>query len=230
MFSMQKNIHMRNLFILLILIFGSTLYGQTDSIEKALLYKKVLSKEISQVEYSRTALKWVQTIKEFGKYPELPLDKNGKIHFAFLYKFKDFNKETLFNRTFEWLSINYGLIPSYLYSNQEDGKIIFRNSLSLGNNYTCTYTSVISIKNEKILMEIINISYQVYYEGHYSNTEWIPEKTLDFSLSENYPVILKDPAVWKANLLWLKSVDELFSVEKQNLYDYITIYEYPVEF
>lgn len=221
---------MRNLVILLFLIFGSSINGQTDSIEKAILYKKVLSKEISQVEYSRIALKWVQTIKEFGKYPELPLDQNGKIHFIFLYKFIDFNKEVLFNRTLEWLSINYGLIPSYIYSNPTDGKIIFRNSLSLGSNYACAYTSVISIKNEKILVEIINLSYQVFYEGHFSNNEWIPEKTLDFSLSENYPVILKDPAVWKANLLWLKSVDELFVAEKKNLYDYITIYEYPDEF
>lgn len=221
---------MKNSVILLLLIFGSTLYGQTDSIEKAILYNKVLSKEIGQVEYSRNALKWVQTIKELGKYPELPLDQNGKIHYLFLYKFIDFNKETLFNRTLEWLSINYGLVPSYLYSNLEDGKIIFRNSLNIDYNNTCAYTSIISIKNEKILMEIINISYQVFYEGHYSYNEWVPEKTLNFSLSENYPIILKDPSTWKANLLWLKTVDELFSTEKKNFYDYITIYNYPNEF
>jgi hypothetical protein len=223
-------VRMKNSVVLLLLIFGSTLYGQTDSIEKDILYKKILSKEIGQLEYSRIALKWNQTIKEFGIYPELPLDINGQIHYLFLYKFIGLNKETLFNRTLEWLSINYGLVPSYLYSNLEDGKIIFRNSLNIGANYTCAYTSVISIKNEKILMEIINISYQVYYEGQYSNNEWVPEKTMDFSLSENYPVILKDPAVWKANLLWLKTVDERFSIEKKNLYDYITIVNYPDEF
>ena len=50
------------------------------------------------------------------------LDLKGEIHYLFLYKFIDFNKETLFNRTLEWLSINYGLVPSYLYSNLEDGK------------------------------------------------------------------------------------------------------------
>ncbi len=221
---------MKNPVFLLLLIFGSTLYGQTDSIEKAILYKKALSKEIGQVEYSKIALKWVQTIKEIEKYPELPLDQNGKIHYTFLYKFIDFNKETLFNRTLEWLAINYGLIPSYLYSNPEEGKIIFRNNLVIGVDYTCAYTSVISIKNEKILMEIINISYQVFYTGHYSNNEWVPDKTLSFSLSENYPIILKDPAVWKANLLWLKTVDDLFTTEKKNLYEYITLYTYPPEF
>lgn len=216
--------------ILLLLIFGSTIYGQTDSIEKAILYNKILSKEIGQVEYSRIALKWTQTIKEIKEYPELPLDQNGQIHYLFLYKFIDFNKETLFNRTLEWLSINYGLIPSYVYSNPEDGKIIFRNSLNINYNNTCSYTSVISIKNEKILMKIINISYQEYYEGHYSNNEWIPDKTLNFSLSEIYPIILKDPSTWSSNLLLLKTIDELFNIEKKNLYDYITTYNYSDEF
>lgn len=79
-------------------------------------------------------------------------------------------------------------------------------------------------------MEIINISYQVYYEGHYSNNEWVPEKTLNFSLSEIYPIISKDPSVWSSNLSLLKTIDELFSIEKKNLYDYITTYIYPNEF
>lgn len=216
--------------ILILLIFGSTLYGQTDSIERAILYNKIVSKEIGQVEYSRIALKWVQTIKVIKKYPELPLDRNGQIHYLFLYNFIDLNKEILFNRTLEWLSINYGLIPSYVYSNLEDGKIIFRNSLNNNFDSPCTYTSVISIKNEKILMEIINISYQVFYEGHYSNNVWVPEKTLSFSLSEIYPIILKDPSVWSSNLLLLKTIDELFNIEKKNLYDYITTYNYSNEF
>ena len=65
---------MKNLFLFLFLIFGSSLYGQTDSLEKAILYNKMLSKEIKQVEFSRIALRWNQTIKEIKKYPELPFD------------------------------------------------------------------------------------------------------------------------------------------------------------
>lgn len=217
---------MKKSFLLLILILGSTLYGQTDSIEKAILYNKMLSKEIGQMEFSRIATKWNQTIKEIKKYPELPLDQNGQVHFLFLYKFTDLNKEKLFTRTLEWLSINYGLIPSSIYSNMEDGKIIFRNSLNLNNINNCTYTSIISIKNEKILMEIINIGYQAYYEGHYSDNEWISEKTINFSLSQIYPIILKNPSEWNSNLNLLITTDKLINIEKTNLYDYIMNYDY----
>ncbi len=216
--------------ILLLLIFGSTLYGQTDSIEKAIMYKKVMSKEIGQAEFSRLALKWNQIIRDIKKYPELPLDPNGQIHYIYLYKFPDLNKENLYNRTLEWLSINYGLIPSDIYSNTEDGKIIFRNSLSINYTNSCTYTSVISIKNDKILMEILNISYQVFSEAHYSGDAWVPEKTLNYSLSQMYPVILKDSSEWASDLFILSAVDELLNTEKKNLYDYIVSYNYSNEF
>jgi hypothetical protein len=216
---------MKTSFLLLFLIFGSALYGQTDSIEKAILYNKMLSKEIGQMEFSKIATKWNQTIKEIQKYPELPLDQNGKGHYIFLYNLTNLTKEKLFTRTLEWLSINYGLIPSYIYSNLEDGKIIFRNSLNLNDIYTCTYTSVISIKNEKILMEIINIGYQAYYEGHYSDGEWIPDKTINLGLSQIYPIILKNPSEWNSNLNLLKITNDHFNIEKVNLYDYIISYD-----
>ena len=216
---------MKNSIFILILIFGSALYGQTDSIEKAALYNKMLSKEIGQIEYSRIATRWNQTIKEFQKYPELPLDQNGKVHYLFLYKFINLNKEKLFTRTLEWLSINYGLIPSYIYSNPEDGKIIFRNTLNLNDINSCTYTSVITIKNEKILMEIINVGYQAFYEGHYSDGEWVPDKTINFSASQIYPIILKNPSEWSSDLNLLKTTNDHFNIEKVNLNDYIMSYD-----
>ena len=215
---------MKNSIIFLVLIFGSNLYGQSDSIEKAILYNKLLSKEIGQGEYSKIGMRWNQTIKEIKKYPDLPLDQNGQVHYSFLNKFVDINKEKLFTRTLEWLSINYGLVPSYIYSNLEDGKIIFRNNLNINDINSCNYTSVISIKNEKILMEIINIGYQAYNEGHYSYNEWVPDKTLNFSISQVYPVILKNPLEWNSNLNLLKTTNELFNTEERNLYNYIMSY------
>jgi len=221
---------MKYIFFLLIIISGSTLYGQTDSIEKAILYNKMLSKEIGQVEYSRIATRWTQTMKEFKKYPELPFDQKGQVYYLFLYRFIDLNKEMLFNRILEWLSINYGLYPAYIYSNKEDGKIIFRNSLSIDYFNSCTYTVVISIKNEKILMEIINLGYQIYYEGHYSNNDWIPEKTISYSISEFFPVILKNPSVWNSSLNLLISTNELFNSKKDSLFEFLKSYGTYYEF
>jgi hypothetical protein len=207
------------------LVFGSILYGQTDSLEKAVIYKKLVDKKIEQSEFSKIWLSWKQTINEIKGYPDIPLDQSGQAHYSFLNEFIDLNKEKLFTRTLEWLSINYGLIPSYLYSNLEDGKIIFRNSIDLTTGNTCTYTSIISVKNEKILVEFVNIGYQTYYEGHYSNDTWVPDKTLNFGINQVYPIILKKPSEWNSNLNLLKATNEFFNTGIKNLYDYIISYD-----
>jgi hypothetical protein len=221
---------MKNSLIFLILTFGLNIYGQSDSTEKAILYNKVLSKEIEQSEFSKIGTRWNQTMKEIKNYPNLPLDQSGQVHYSFLNKFAGLNKEKLFTRTLEWLSINYGLFPQYLYSNLEDGKIIIRNSLNLSSSNTCTYAAVISIKNEKVLVEITNIGYQMYYEGYYSNDSWIPEKTVNLGINQIYPVILKNPSEWNSKLILLKSTNELFNTENENLCNYIINYINPDAF
>ena len=110
---------MKSSLILLLLVLGSNLFAQTDSIEKAIIYNKLVTKEIEQSEFSKIWAEWRQIIKKIIIYPDLPLDKSGHVHYSFLNKFIDFNKEKLFTRTLEWLSINYGLAPSYLSSNLE---------------------------------------------------------------------------------------------------------------
>jgi hypothetical protein len=221
---------MKNTLIILILVFGSIAYGQTDSIEKAIILKKLKDKEIRQDEFAKTLSGWTQTIKETGEYPDLPLDHSGQVHYLFLYELPGFNKEKLFNRSLEWLSINYGLFPSYIYSNVEDGKIIYRNNINLITGNACTYSSIISIKNEKILIEFINIGYQTFSEGHYSNNSWIPERTIDFGINEVYPIILKKPSGWNASLNLLKVTNGFFNTEKEILYNYITGYDFSYNF
>ena len=216
---------MKCILITVLVIFGSSLYGQTDSIEKASIYNKMASKEIEQEEFLKTWQSWNQKMKEIKQYPNLPLDRSGKVHYSFVNKLIDFNKEKLFNRTLEWLSINYGLVPSYIYSNAADGKIIFRNSLDLKTGSTCNYTSIISIKNEKIMIEYISISYQTFYPDHYSGDQWIPDRTVDIDISQVYPIVLKKPSEWNANLNLLKITNELFNTETKNLYDYIESYD-----
>jgi hypothetical protein len=221
---------MKNSLIFLILIFGLNLYGQSDSTEKAILYNKLLSKEIEQSEFARIGTRWNQTMKEIKKYPDVPLDQSGQVHYSFLNKFTGLNKEKLFTRTLEWLSISYGLFPQYIYSSLEDGKIIIRNSLNLSSANSCNYAAVISIKNEKVMVEITNIGYQMFIEGYYSNDNWIPEKTVTLGINQIYPVILKNPSDWNSKLILLKSTNELFNTENENLCNYIINYNNPDAF
>lgn len=212
---------MKNPLFLLLLFVGSNLFGQTDSIEKATIYNKLMSKEIKEPEFTKILIEWNQKISK--KYPDLPLDQNGQVHYIFLNEFKDFDKEKLFNRTLEWLSINYGLIPADIYTNLKDGKIIFRNSLDLITNTTCVYTAIISIKDEKIKVELLSISYQTYYEADYSSG--IPDKTISFNINEVYPIILKKSSEWNSNLILLMNTNNLFNTEIKNLCDYILSYD-----
>ncbi len=217
---------MKNLLVLLMLIIGSNLYAQTDSIEKATLYNRFTAKDLSQEEFADIAAKWNQTLKNIKKYPDLPLDQSGQVHYIFLNEFKDMTKEKLFNRTLEWLTIKYGVIPAYLYSNLEDGKIILKNSMNITGTTTCNYTYIITIKNEKILIEFMNIGYQTFYEGHYSSDDmWIAEKTISFDPNKVYPISSKKPSEWASNLNLLKTTNENFNAEIANLSDYIINYD-----
>jgi len=218
---------MKKFIFLLFILFELNLYGQTDSIEKAILYNKLLSKEITEANYSKTGAQWVELINRV-KYPDLPLDQNRQVHYVVIKEFKGFDKEKLFNRTREWLAINYGLLPVNMYSDLNDGKIIFRNSLNLFNNYSCVFTSVISIKDEKVKFELMSLSYQAYYEGDYA--AGIPEKSVSFNITEVYPIILKKPAEWNTDLSLFKATNKLFVTETKNLEDYILSYENTIIF
>ena len=213
---------MKNIFFLLFILVASDLFGQTDSLEKAALSNKFISKEITETYYSRTGNAWLQFINEV-KYPDLQMDQNGKVHYVFINEYKGFDKEKLFNRTMEWLAINYGLLPVNMYYNVKDGKIILRNSLTLINNYSCGFTTIISIKDEKIKFEAVSLTYEVYYAGDYASG--IPEKTLSFGIDKYYPVILKKPSEWSLNLSLFKTTNELFNTEIKNLNDYILSFD-----
>lgn len=213
---------MKKIIFLLIILVESNLFGQTDSLEKSTLLNKLISKEITDFSFSKIMPQWVELINKV-KYPDLPLDQNGLVHYVFMNEFKGFDKEKLFNRTQEWLSINYGLLPANMYSNLKDGKIILRNSLNLIYNYSCVFTSIFSIKDEKIKLELISISYQAYYEGDY--TSGIPERTVSTNINEVYPIILKKPSEWNLNLTLLKATNKLFDTEVKNLKDYILSYD-----
>jgi hypothetical protein len=213
---------MKYFFFLFLLLASANLFGQTDSLERAILHNKLISKEITYGGYSKTLSQWVELINRV-KFPDLPLDQNGVVHYVYINEFKGFDREKLINRTREWLSINYGLLPGDMYTNEKEGKIILRNRLSLLDNYSCIFTSVISIKDEKIKFEIISLFYEAHYEGDQSAGR--PDKTVSFNISEVYPVILKKPSDWPVNLSLFKSTNKLFDTEIKNLNDYITSYD-----
>lgn len=223
--SLKKNNNMKTVIISLILMIGLNLYGQTDSIEVSLLYKKALSNEISGQDFSTSIKNWKEAIKKVNGYPEIPINSNGKIQYSFVRDFPNLSKGLLYKRTLEWFSISYGIVPAYLYSNLEDGRIICSNSLKVSDNTTSSFTYVISIKDKKILMDILNLGYQVTSAGYYSGDKWIPESPYYSGIDGALPVILKEPQKWTFYLNLLKTINKQMNDEISSLNDYLNNYD-----
>lgn len=202
-------------------------YGQTDSIEKAALYKRLLSGEIQNNAFSDGAQRWRKFISDFGGYPDLPVDENGKVHFVSSRRFEGMNTDILFSRAAEWIAINYSIMPGDIYANRHDGKIIFTNSLSTPTGYDCTFTNIITIKGELLYFEFINLGFYRYFAGHTSiDGEWVPENSVRMGIDEVCPVILRKTSEWKFNLELLKASKEIINREIINLHDYIILYDH----
>lgn len=216
---------MRALIIILILSIGINTYAQTDSLEISFLYKKALSNEISGEEFSNTVKKWNETIKKKNIYPQIPFNAEGKIQYSFIIEFPNLTKKMLFNSVLEWLTISYGIIPTNLYSNLEDGRIICNNSLVVYDGITSSYTYTISIKDNKILIDYINLSYRVNIPGYYSGDTWIPESSNYNNIDEIFPIIFKESSKWKSYIDLISTINKQINDDVESLSAYIHKYD-----
>jgi hypothetical protein len=216
---------MKTIVIVLTLLLSTAIFGQSDSIEKAVLYKKVLTGEMSNELFSETGKEWKKAVQSIGKYPELQLDQNGKVYYTYLSGFKGLSKEYLYNRTMEWLTIYYGFVPADLNANPSEGKIIFRNSKFFKTNCNITYTAIITLKNEKMLVEYFAIVSQTQHAGYYSNDLWIPERIVTTEIENMYPVVLKKQSEWNTNLQMFKFINDHLNNSISDLNNYIANYD-----
>jgi hypothetical protein len=214
----------------LLLLIESVGFAQTDSIEKVRLYDKVIANELTSIEFNKLALKWKQTITDTNAYPQLPFDKQGEVHYSYIIDYKNVTQKALFNRLLEWLSISYGIFPAYLYSNPDDGKIIYRNSFNTTTGYTCIYTGIMTLKEGAMMVEFLNMTYQLFIPGHYSNDTWVPDNTIEFGFKEIFPIILKKPTEWNTNLNLLRFTDNYFETTTDTLCNFIETYDQLYDF
>jgi len=199
---------MRNIIFTLTIILSLPLSGQNDSIEKATIYNQFLSEKITLDEYRKKGRKWNETIKSFGTYPQSPVNDEGKVQYDYNIHVKDWSKEKLFKKTMEWLAINHGMIPTYVYSSLEDGKIIYSTS----GPFKLSYTFVITIKKENVIIEYHNVSFERTTGGYYnSNDVWIPEKTLPIDINHIFPIVNNKPTMWPLYLVKVKGMNNHFN-------------------
>jgi hypothetical protein len=206
---------MNKMLLPLFLLIGIAAFGQTDSLERAIMHDRVVSNQITQEEFARIAANWNRIVTAEKGYPELPFNQSKQVHYVFLSDFENIKKELLFRRTLEYLAVNYGLLPNFMYSNEQDGKIIFTNSFNADNRNTCNYTGVISMKDNKMMTEFIKISLTV-------DTEWGQSTS---GIEKTFPIITKRMQEWQPTLNLLKKVNEFFESEIAGLSLFLENYE-----
>ncbi len=216
---------MKRLLLLLLLPISLCMYAQTDSIEKKTLHDYFVKNKMYVDDYSKAATKWNQAIKSIKGYPELPFNEDGKVEYVFVEDFKSIDKTQLYNRALEYLSLTYGLIPAYLYSNQADGKIICIQSFDLSANAKYTFSYIITVKNEKLMMEFLNVDYEIKSGGYYSGDVWIPESKSTIRVDQIFPIILRKQSEWSSCLGFIREMDDHFRDEVLNMKTYILNYQ-----
>lgn len=211
---------MNKILLPLFLLIGISAFGQTDSIEMAIMHNRVISNHITQADFARIANNWNRITTSVNGYPELPFNQGGQVHYVFLNNFENIKKDLLFHRTLEYLAVNYGLLPNFMYTNEQDGKIIFTNSFNADKRYTCNYTGVISLKESRMMIEFIKISLSV-------DTEWGQSTS---AIEKTFPIITKRMQEWQPALSILKKVNEFFESEITGLNLFIENYEFNYNF
>jgi hypothetical protein len=221
---------MKKICFLTLMILGLNVFSQTDSTEKAVYFAEFKANKVTASDLYDIGLRWNQLLDKFGQYPNLPLNEKGEVHFSFTIDLDGFTKESIINRTKEFLTLNYGLLPSDYYSNTEEGKLIFIAKKQMNPVYSLFYTSIITVIDNKMLIEFLRIGFNEIHKEQFSVDRWIPERRSEYSINRVFPIILKKPSDWEKNLKLLKYTNSHFSNTKELLIDYILEYNSKYKF
>jgi len=147
----------------------------------------------------------------------------------------------------EWGALTFGSLKSVLhYSDIESGKIILKGNFDIrvrkdfktlwGNkketvdSKNCTQTYILTIKNSKLKIEIIDLVYEYSIAGYALGTTYIPTRTIKYSLDMLYPISNDIPINWKSDLDMLKQTTIKIDLIVQSLNAYIGNYKHDYEF
>lgn len=222
---------MKSLFIIcLFSMICYTLNSQTEDIEKENLNKKIQNGQLPAGKSKKLGDDWRKLIKDMKGYPRLPFDTvNNIVRFQYNIKADD-SKKGIYSKIQEWSSLNFGQITKILrYGDYETGRMFIDGYFNIRlkpdyieNNYrlrkgiakkTCYFTLMFTIKEGKFKMEASKISFEYYFPEYYTETSFVPEKSIEIDLHSLYPVSNHPSEAWKENL-------ELMLVAKNEFYKY----------
>ncbi|MGC9472190.1 MAG: DUF4468 domain-containing protein [Bacteroidales bacterium] len=232
---------MNKLIILLFFGINSLLYSQTENLEIKNLARRYDSGEFSAEDYRQLARDWHELLNDMGGFPELPYDSVRKqIRFEYVFE-TGLSKSVVFNRILEWSAVYFGSLNHVLhYENKESGKIILKGNFDVTHrkNYknfwgnpkegisqtTCYNTYQFTIKDNKIKIEISNIEFEINYGGYLSANVYIPNRLVNISIHDLYPITDFDSGEWKEKLDLLNQTNRKITNIVNSMFIYIKEY------
>jgi hypothetical protein len=237
-----KSLLLKLSFVVILGLCSSSLSGQSWSAEEKNLSTIIQSGIKSQVEITDLVAQWRKFKEEYGTYPNLPFNENNIIEYTFIYE-NNLDKAIVYDRILEWASINFGSLSAVLhYENFESGKIILKGFFEVlyvgdfmggfwGNKIverTATakarQTYVLTIKDNKLKVQIIDIDFVIKYGGYFSGTIYVPAEDISLSINSLYPISNSEKLYWKSNLNRLNEVNTRINDLSNSLNEYINYY------
>jgi len=232
---------MKNLLLLILILESLVCLSQTKQNEEQNINAIIKSKTISQEAITNLAADWRNFLIDYGTFPVLPYnEKNNEIEYTFINNY-ELNKEVIMNRILEWAALNFGALDAVLhYKNIESGKIILKGSFFIvhredfinfwGNKKEtldtkeCLQTYTFTVKNNKLKVQVNNISYDYTTSAYAVGSNYYPSRTIKFSMNTLYPITNYDKVKWKENLDILEQTGNRITRLTDNLDLYIKEY------
>lgn len=190
------------------------IFCQSYSTELEIFTKNYQDGKYGADEYQRLAKKWQTAIKNVGGYPELPYNEKTKdVFYEFVFTFDSLDKNTIYNRILEWMSLQYSNLSTVLdYQDYDLGKIIIKGSNPIEPYYkqtklfyNCTYRFIL-IEN-RLKIEISQISTDCRYEEYYKGESIFYDYSVVDSIGSFYPISHLPSFQWEPRLFSLKYID-----------------------
>jgi hypothetical protein len=234
---------------LLLFLWSLIIFAQSWEAEEKNLSRRIQSGQLTQQETAELIPQWRKFKEDFGTYPELPFNQNNILEYSFIFE-NNLDKKVLYNRVLEWAAISFGALDAVLhYENFESGKIILKGSFKItyvgdfsgggfwGNKIEertssakAGQTYVITIKDNKLKLQIIDIEIEIKLGGYYTGTYYKPSEDIKVSIDFLYPISNSDKIAWKGNLNRLSDINTKIINLSNSLNAYISNYSNDYDF
>jgi hypothetical protein len=214
-------------------------HSQTEVLEVQNLAARYSRGDFSQPEYVQFGKDWNDMLKSLGGYPKLPYNEMTKqLEFKSIKLFTNIDKKAIYDRILEWAAEVFGSLTSILhYSNPDNGKIIVKGWFEVyykedietfwtsrketASSVKCNFTDVFTIKENKLKIETINITYDYYIPSVLIGSLYIPSSTIDKPIYVFYPITDGASVTWKGKLDLLNKTNIRIASLSQDLENYI---------